>query len=108
MNNKIYALYPLDENKRIAGVYVGTTSDVKRRMKEHVYSNTFWIGNKPATDFVYQVLDETDDPRLEYDYIDLLGMTGLPLLNKKIGNHSDYRRALSRLLNKIDFYRKSR
>lgn len=108
MSDKIYALYPLNENGGATGIYIGITSDVERRIKEHVYSGQYWIGNKPITDFAYQILDEVDDPRLEYDYIDLFKMSGLNLLNKKLDDYANATNALLRLISRFDFHYKSR
>jgi len=108
VKEKIYALYPLDDNGKALGVYVGITSDVSRRMKEHLYSNSYYYGNEPITDFAYQVLDEPDNTYTEYDFIDLFKISGIPLLNQRIGNHANYQNALIRLLGKIEFYGLSR
>ena len=108
MSDMIYALYPLNENQEWTGsVYIGITSDIKRRIREHVYSGQYWIGEKPVTDFVYQTLyelNENDNPYIEYDYIELFRAMGMNVLNKRIGNHSDPLRAFVRMLGKGDFH----
>ena len=110
MSDKIYALYPLNKDGKAVGVYVGITSDVKRRIREHVYGGQYWFDDKPVTNFAYQILDgldEDDDPYIEYDYIDLFRKIGLHLLNRKIGNHGNYQNAFLRLISNIDFHYKS-
>ena len=99
MSDKIYALYPLNEDGRAVGVYVGITSDVKRRIREHVYGGQYWLDDKPVTNFAYQVLDELgedDDPYSEYDYIDLYRKIGLQILNSKTGKNAKYPTPFSR------------
>ncbi len=107
MSDMIYALYPLDENSKSGGeVYIGITCDIKRRIREHVNSGHYWIGDKPVTAFAYQILDELgedDDRYIEYDYIELFRVLGFDVLNERIGNYSNPFRAFIRFLGKVNF-----
>lgn len=111
MSRYIYAIYPVDEHGKATGVYVGCTSNVERRIREHRYNRTPSCGSYKLSDdmrkgFMYQILDEIEekDSYLEYDYIDLFcRMAIVPVLNSRIGNHADYRKALLRLIGKIEF-----
>lgn len=111
MHDSIYILYPCNEHYKADCMYVGITSDVEMRIKGHVYSNTFYVGDKPCLNFAYQVIDELDDadnPLVEYDYIDLFEKMGFELCNIKHKSEADGMRALNRLLTKFPVYKRSR
>lgn len=72
----VYAIYPFDEDGKIAGVYVGATSNIRCRMKNHVNNmrqQQELHGMMRENGFTYQILEtikEYNDRHLEYDWMD--------------------------------------
>lgn len=97
----IYAIYPHDENGDYAGVYVGITSNVKRRLQIHLkdlycHPNSVELHRLMKNNgYSYQTIDDVqsnDDTYLEYDWIDFFrAKTDLHIFNTKIGSHADFR-----------------
>ena len=98
----IYAIYPFDRSKNFAGVYVGSTDNLKRRIKLHLNnkrdtSQALLHSLMRENGYVFQVLEEIDcweDAHLEYDWIDFFETnSNLTVFNKKVGCFSaDWKR----------------
>lgn len=96
----VYAIYPLNENGKIAGVYVGSTFDFKRRAYLHMHKNP--ASRQPFQElmikngFYYQtfnIINSFDEAHLEYDWMDFFKKNGVVVFNQRTDFHSpDYRR----------------
>lgn len=97
----IYAIYPLDSDGNIAGVYVGMTRNLRQRIKGHM--NDRHTENQMGFHslmrdygFYYQILENVEeypDRRHEYDWIDYFKHMGVPVFNAQTECFSpDYRR----------------
>jgi len=85
----VYAIYPLDGSGDIAGVYVGTTSNIRCRIKNHISTKgqqTELHKMMRENGFMYQIVEtisEYEDRHLEYDWIDFFKKkTHLMVFNK--------------------------
>lgn len=104
----VYAIYPFDKDKHIAGVYVGSSYDVEKRIKLHKCNHR----NDPQAElhalmrvngFDYEVLDTmngSEEFYKEYKWIEILSKrypkvfnhylgTGFPGKKHGIGNRID-------------------
>lgn len=89
----VYAIYPFDESGNIAGVYVGLTHNLKRRLKAHQFgenpSQAEFHSFMRQYGFAFQVLEIIEnyaDRHLEYDWIDFFEKkTNLRIFNSKRG-----------------------
>lgn len=98
----VYAIYPFDASGRIAGVYVGCTGDVKRRIELHLCNKS--PKDKQAelhqmmreNGFFYQVLDMWKGgyymDYCEYDWIEFFKVSGANVFNFKENEHADHTR----------------
>ena len=87
----VYAIFPLDEKCEVAGVYVGSTDNLKSRIKNHRNSKKANDSQAElhelmrANGFSYIVLDEIKtwkDNHIEYDWIDyFIERTSLRVFN---------------------------
>lgn len=93
----VYAIYPKDENGNIAGVYVGSTVDIKMRINAHKNLKVKRKANDPQYElhqlmrdngFSYEVLDTiTDDCEdyKEYKWMEVLSKKYPKVFNKYLG-----------------------
>ena len=87
---QIYAIYPLDGEGNIAGVYVGMTSDIQTRIYQHTIPKTNDVQDEfhslmRENGFYFQVLDvvkELKDRHLEADWINFFELQDIKLFNK--------------------------
>lgn len=102
---EVYLIFPFDENGNAAGVYVGASSWVEERIRNHLYSGKSEPDNQKEAHllmkengFSYTVVDTIEDfneTHIEYDWIDFfLKNTDLRVFNSlKIGlKNADWKR----------------
>lgn len=91
---KVYALFPYDDEGKVAGVYVGVSQNLKNRMRVH--KNT--QNGKGKQDrlhelmrrngYTFKIIDEVrrwEDGHIEYDWIDyFLKETNFPVFNNEV------------------------
>lgn len=90
----VYAIYPKDENGNIAGVYVGSSENVERRIKHHL--NRMKKDPQPelhelmrTNGFTYEILEAMEDFRenyKEYKWIEAMSLKYSKVFNKYLGN----------------------
>lgn len=88
---QIYAIYPLNKDGKIAGVYVGRTNDVLHRLYQHTTPRNGKDNQEEfhslmrENGFYYQVLDDVKvfaEGHLEKDWIKFFEMQDVKLFNK--------------------------
>ena len=98
---QIYAIYPLDKDGNITGVYVGSAWSVHDRIKNHLYTN----GEKDSQNelhtqmrlygFRYQVLGRIltkETSYLEYVWVEFFNTQGLKTYNIHLTNRQDLKK----------------
>ena len=90
---KVYAIFPLNENGEIAGVYVGSSANVKERIKHHL--QTYGMNQNELHElmrkngYMYCLLNsilEHKESHFEYDWIDFFDKcTSLRVFNNQRG-----------------------
>lgn len=97
----IYAIYPYDENGNVAGVYVGITENVSRRIKMHLNDKNAGQRQKEMHElmrkngFSFQELGTCttlEENYREYDWIQFFKSCGLKMFNFREGNRADAKR----------------
>lgn len=92
---KVYLIFPYDENREIAGVYVGASIHPKTRIQQHIggagneYENQKEFHKlMKENGYTYCVVDEIEDWEhscIEYDWVDYFRkVIGLKTFNSKI------------------------
>lgn len=78
----IYAIYPYDEKGEYAGVYVGSTRELKMRLGQHVRQNTKDAQAEMhelmrSNGYIWQILETCDfsTRRREYEWVDFFRST---------------------------------
>lgn len=93
---EVYAIYPLDENGNIAGVYVGSSGDMENRFSVHLTSRGKFQSElhnlMRQNGFTFQILDHIPNEEknhIEYDWIDFFSHIDIRLFNERkyYGNH---------------------
>lgn len=89
----VYAIYPYDESGEIAGVYVGSTSKLVKRINAHLTEKK---GSQEElhdlmreNGFTFQILDyirDYSDVHVEYDWVDFFEHTDIKVFNRKTKN----------------------
>lgn len=96
----IYALYPFDTDGNIAGVYVGSTYKISRRMANHRNNNKCHLNQKELHELIekngycFQVIDEYVgyDSIREYDWIQFFELQNVRLFNTRKSQNANYKR----------------
>ena len=93
----VYAIYPFDSNGNFSFVYVGSSSNPKRRIEIHVNNRQ---ENDPQKElhelmrengFTYQILEVTENAEAEYNWIDFfVKKTNLTVFNTRNAFTPDY------------------
>lgn len=85
---QVYAIYPYNEQGEVAGVYIGSSQNVRERFGNHLSSkHTQDELHRLMNEFGYtfQVLDTEhnyDETQLEYDWIDFFIKSKAKVFNK--------------------------
>lgn len=85
----IYAIYPNDEDGRVSSVYVGSTCQLKVRIRQHCHETKGTqqvlhekMRNNGYSFQVLKVIDDIKDNHFEYDWIDFFDKcSSLEVLN---------------------------
>ena len=94
---KVYAIYPFNDCGEIAGVYIGSTLNIKERMAQHLFSPKNEVGKQGQmhelmirNGYKVQIIDVIHDywgeANREYDWIDFCEKnTDLKIFNTRMG-----------------------
>ena len=94
----IYAIFTLDENKKVNGVYVGSSNEIKVRIDNHLHSKTLCGNQQELHDimrtgaFIVRDLNKVNHETSwkEYDWIRFFrDYTSLKVFNSLIDCHMD-------------------